>query len=40
MRLVVLKGSGLAEVSTHLIVITVMALITNTAAVISYRKTS
>ena len=38
-RLVVLKGSGLAEITTHIIVISAMALFTNTLAVLSYRKT-
>lgn len=40
MRLVVLKGSGLAEITVHLIVVSFMAVVLNVAAVVSYRKTS
>ncbi len=40
MRMVVMKGSGFADLKMHFTVITLMAVITNTLAVVSYRKTS
>lgn len=40
MRLVVLKGSGFADITYHLLMTALFALILNTIAVFSYRKTS
>jgi ABC-2 type transport system permease protein len=38
MRMVVMKGSGFYELRPQLLIITTMAIVTNTMAVISYRK--
>jgi len=38
MRMVVLKGSGLADISRHLLIISVFAVVLNSWAVINYRK--
>ena len=40
MRLVVMKGSGFADLKLHFIVMTVFALVINTWAIMNYRKTS
>jgi ABC-2 type transport system permease protein len=40
MRMVVLKGSGLADIKYHLLIMGGFALLFNTWAVISYRKRS
>jgi len=40
MRMVVLKGSGLADIREHFIIITGMAVFFNTWAVLNYKKTS
>ncbi len=40
MRMVVLKGSGFMDIKNHFIIITLMALITNTLAILNYSKTS
>lgn len=40
MRAVYLKGSGIADLTTDLIALSVMAIILNTWAVLSYRKTN
>jgi ABC-2 type transport system permease protein len=39
MRLLILKGSGFAEIRVHILAVTLMAIVLNTAAVLSYRKT-
>lgn len=38
MRLIVLKGSGFSDITVHFAAIIVIAILTNTAAVLSYRK--
>ena len=38
MRLVILKGSGLAEISRHVITILVFAVVLNGFAVVNYNK--
>lgn len=40
MRMIILKGSGLKDVLPHLVVVFLFAVILNTWAVISYKKTS
>lgn len=40
MRMVVLKGSGLADIKYHLFIMTVFALVLNGWAVFSYKKRS
>lgn len=40
MRMVVLKGSGFADIQKHFIVISIMAVVFNTWAILNYRKTS
>jgi ABC-2 type transport system permease protein len=40
MRLVVLKGSDLADISRHIIIVFGFAIALNTWAIISYRKRS
>jgi ABC-2 type transport system permease protein len=40
MRMVILKGSGFADVAHHLFVVTVFAIILNLWAVVNYKKTS
>lgn len=40
MRMVVLKGSGLANISKHFFIMTGFAILFNTWAIINYRKTS
>jgi len=39
-RLIVLKGSGLAQVKMELLYLGIFAVILNTAAIVNYRKTS
>jgi len=39
-RLIVLKGSGLTQVSTELLYLAIFAVILNTAAIVNYRKTN
>jgi ABC-2 type transport system permease protein len=38
MRMVILKGSGLADISRHILIMTCFAVILNTWAALSYRK--
>jgi ABC-2 type transport system permease protein len=40
MRMVVLKGSGFADIKNHLIIITAFAIVLNTWAIFNYKKTS
>ncbi len=40
MRMVVLKGSGFADVKKHLLIVSFMAVFFNTWAVLNYKKTS
>jgi len=40
MRMVVLKGSGFADISYHLAAMAVVGMVLNTWAVLNYRKTS
>jgi len=40
MRLVVMKGSGFADLKLHFIVMTVFAIVINAWAIMNYRKTS
>jgi ABC-2 type transport system permease protein len=40
MRMVVLKGSGFADIGYHLAAMTVIGLLLNTWAVLNYRKTT
>lgn len=40
MRMVVLKGSGFADIKTHFVAVVVIAIILNTWAIINYRKVS
>ena len=40
MRMIVLKGSGLNNITTHLAAIVIIALVLNTWAIVNYRKTS
>jgi ABC-2 type transport system permease protein len=38
MRMVVLKGSSLADISNNILVVLIFAVVLNTWAIISYRK--
>ena len=40
MRMVILKGSGFADVTRHLVIVGIFAIVLNTWAVINYKKTS
>ena len=40
MRMVVLKGSGLADIKNHLMIMTAFAVVFNGWAIMSYRKRS
>jgi ABC-2 type transport system permease protein len=40
MRMVVLKGSGISDITYHLAAMAVIGLVLNTWAVLNYRKTS
>jgi ABC-2 type transport system permease protein len=39
-RMVILKGSGLADITRHFVVMIVFALVINTLAIWNYRKTT
>jgi ABC-2 type transport system permease protein len=40
MRMVILKGSGLKDILSHLGIVALFAIVLNTWAVINYKKTS
>jgi len=40
MRMVILKGSGMKDVLTHLGIMAIFAAVLNTWAILSYKKTS
>ena len=40
MRMIILKGSGFTDVSRHLIIVALFAIVLNTWAVLNYKKTS
>jgi ABC-2 type transport system permease protein len=40
MQMVMLKGSGFREVAGDIVIVGIMAVVLNTAAILNYRKTS